>query len=52
MYKYPNICVNMRTATNLEPGTDSGKMIVFTTYHSPEVPNLCSPVSGGEVSEG
>lgn len=50
-YKYPNIRINRRTATNSEPGTHSGKMIVYTTYHCPEVPNLFSPVSSGEVSE-
>jgi len=51
MYKYPNIRVNRCTATNIEPETYSGKMIVFTTYHCPEVPSLGSPVSGGEFSE-
>jgi hypothetical protein len=49
MYKYRNIRVNRRTATNLEPRIYSGKIIVLTTHHCPEVPNLGSPVSGGEV---
>jgi hypothetical protein len=51
MYKYPRIRVNRRIATNLEPRAYLGRMIVVTTYHCPDVPNLGSPVSGSEVSE-
>jgi hypothetical protein len=50
IYIYPSIRVNGRIATDLEPGIYSGKMTVLTTYHCTEVPNLGSPVSGGEVS--
>jgi hypothetical protein len=51
MYEYQSISVNVRIVTGLELGTYSGKIIVFTTYHCTEVPNLASPVSGSEVSE-
>jgi hypothetical protein len=39
---------------NLEPRACLSKIIVVTTYHCPDVPdvpNLGSPVSGSEVSE-